>query len=184
MNKIIRRAKKIIIALSLIIINIGSLQNSIYAFETTEGVAHKVKDCGEFVTYNGEPQQTSFIECNGHPTYLKERPNEGEETGDKNLTIYDVDNNFIIWRIITNGYPYQDLETIGVNTEEEAYTATQHAIYLYLEGDWKINDYAPIGDQENSAGARVMKAIQKLIKEAEEGTNFKSPNIILIDYNG
>lgn len=184
MNKIIKKAKKVVIALSLIIINIASLQNGIYAFEATEGVAHKVKDCGEFVTYNGEPQQTSFIEVDGHPTYREERPDAGEETEDKNLTIKDVDSNFIIWRIITNGYPYQDLATIGVDTEEEAYTATQHAIYLYLEGDWKINDYAPIGDQENSAGARVIKAIQRLLKEAEEGTNFKSPNIVLIDYNG
>ena len=38
-----------------------------------------------------------------------------------------------VWKVIINGYPYKTLEELDVINEEEAYTATQFAIYTVLE---------------------------------------------------
>ncbi|MDR3277308.1 MAG: Cys-Gln thioester bond-forming surface protein, partial [Oscillospiraceae bacterium] len=49
-----------------------------------------------------------------------------------------------VWAIYTNGYPHLQRESLGVQTDEEAYYATKIAIWMYLLGaspaDVKIND--------------------------------------------
>ena len=147
------------------------LPNNIYAFNAIEGTVHKKEDCGELIAYDGEPQQTSYVEWNGYPAYRTQRDSIGAENGDYAVTVKMADTKAPLWRIISNGYPYQDPETIGVKTKEEAYTATQHAIYLYTEGDWNFSRYSAIGDQENGPGARTLKAIEKLLKKGIEGTD-------------
>lgn len=42
------------------------------------------------------------------------------------------ENSSLLWKILQYGYPYSSLESIGVNTEDEAYAVTQEAIYHLL----------------------------------------------------
>lgn len=83
-----------------------------------------------------------------------------------------------LWRIITNGYPYKDLEQLGCLSEDEAYAATQHAIYCYLG---KLNKDIYLGEGEK--GKRALKAMKKIITNAENSTETKNSSEIIVTSN-
>lgn len=71
-------------------------------------------------------------------------------------------NDVTLWRYIVNGYPYKEISELGCKDRDEAYVATQAAIYYYIY-DQKIEDYEPIGE----AGKRTIEAMKTIIKNAE-----------------
>lgn len=99
------------------------------------------------------------------------------EHGNYSVTIESSVSNPAVWRAITNGYPYKSLESLGVQDEDEAYTATKQAVYCVLYNYDISTRYEPIGEE----GARTLAAIQKIVKEAREGTAIKPSNRITIE---
>ena len=78
-----------------------------------------------------------------------------------------------LWRIIVNGYPYKTIKELGCESEQEAYTATQHAIYCYLRGDTGVlNLYTPV--RQNEAASRTLEALKTIITNATNSQEMPS----------
>ena len=97
------------------------------------------------------------------------------ERGNYSVTIDSIVSNPLVWRAITNGYPYKSLESLGVQDEDEAYTATKQAVYCVLY-NYDTSRYLPIGVE----GERTLNALNKIVKAARENTNVKPSNNITI----
>lgn len=121
------------------------------------------------VVYNNEGKE--------NPAYCINVELDGVgERGNYSVTIDSVVNNPLVWRAITNGYPYKSLESLGVQNEDEAYTATKQAVYCVLY-NYDTSRYLPIGVE----GERTLNALNKIVKAARENTNIKPSNNITIN---
>ncbi len=65
--------------------------------------------------------------------------------------------------IVSNGYPHQSLETLGLQTKEEAYYATKTAVWTYLLADWSIDK---LGINPNLSGADK-EAAERVLQAAK-----------------
>lgn len=95
-----------------------------------------------------------------------------------------------LWRALVNGYPYNSPESMGVETDDDAYLATKMAIYAIMRGNTE-NDirtlYRPGKDKVEGQsledierrGTKVIEAICKLINIGYNGTKTIQSNDIL-----
>ena len=68
-----------------------------------------------------------------------------------------------LWRVIVNGYPYKTIEELGCESEQEAYVATQSAIYCYL-ANRSLSEYAAVDNRGyTDASVRVLEALKTII---------------------
>ena len=68
-----------------------------------------------------------------------------------------------LWRIVINGYPYKKVNELGCNNEQEAQTATEHAVNCYyLKQD--IEKYEGVDE----AGNRTLQAMKNIISNAKK----------------
>lgn len=94
-----------------------------------------------------------------------------------------------LWRALVNGYPYNSPESMGVETDDDAYLATKMAIYAIMRGNTE-NDirtlYRPGKDKVEGQsleeierrGTKVIEAICKLINIGYNGTETIESNDI------
>ena len=67
--------------------------------------------------------------------------------------------------IVSNGYPHQSLETLGLKTVNEGYYATKTAVWIHILGNWSIDK---LGINPNLSGAdreaaeRVLQATKDI----------------------
>ncbi|MBO5479299.1 MAG: Cys-Gln thioester bond-forming surface protein [Clostridia bacterium] len=66
-------------------------------------------------------------------------------------------------RILENGYPAKTYQELGVSNGNEAYFATQEAIYAYLENK-DINKYIA----ENEEGERILACTKQILEKAKK----------------
>lgn len=98
-----------------------------------------------------------------------------------------------LWRALVNGYPYNSPESMGVETDDDAYLATKMAIYAIMRGNTE-NDirtlYRPGKDKVEGQsleeierrGTKVIETICKLINIGYNGTEtIQSNNILKIE---
>ena len=122
-----------------------------------------------------------FYKYNGkeYPAYCINKELDGvEKLGSYEVTIEEAVDNQMIWRAITNGYPYKTPQELNVANEDEAFAATKQAVYCILYG-FDANDYAryePIGE----AGKRTLAAIKQIVKIAKTSTSVKPSSQINI----
>lgn len=95
-----------------------------------------------------------------------------------------------LWRALVNGYPYNSPESMGVETDDDAYLATKMAIYAIMRGNTE-NDirtlYRPGKDKVEGQsleeierrGTKVIETICKLINIGYNGTETIQSNDIL-----
>ena len=87
-----------------------------------------------------------------------------------------------LWRVYKNGFPYSTPETLGVETEDDAYLATKQAAYFIISNKSleEVETYFRAGqeaingqdlDEIQRRGEKVKKAIYKLVKEGYYGTD-------------
>ena len=74
-----------------------------------------------------------------------------------------------------NGFPNKSLEELGVENREEAYVATQFAVYTALENR-NINDYSP---DSSESGKRTYNAYLKIMENANKEI-FKNPSLEIL----
>ena len=55
------------------------------------------------------------------------------EVGEYSVSVDEAISDSLVWRVITNGYPYKSLAELGVASEDEAYAATKQALYCTLQ---------------------------------------------------
>lgn len=104
---------------------------------------------------------------------------EGEETG------YHVDLNKVLsddrlWRVYRHGYPYVSKESLGVETEDDAYLATKQAGYWIIRG-YKLEDiYTYFRPGETSINGQNLEDIQRRGKKVIDAIY----HLVDLGYNG
>lgn len=90
-----------------------------------------------YLTYN----QTFYTDINGkkYVAYCLSPglPGVGYVSGEKEtyqVSIKEILNDNRVWRIIKNGYPYNSVEQLGLETSDDAYFATMQAVNCVLRG--------------------------------------------------
>ena len=72
-----------------------------------------------------------------------------------------------LWRVIVNGYPYKTIKELGCESEQEAYVATQSAIYCYL-ANRSLSEYAAVDNRGyTDASIRTLEALKSIIVNAD-----------------
>ena len=99
------------------------------------------------------------------------KQNHGAEEGSYTVSIEKAIQDVMLWKIVTNGYPYKTIGELGVANEKEAFTATKHAIYSYIHGN-QLSDYGAIGE----AGQRTLNAMYKIINDANNSSEVQISN--------
>lgn len=164
MRRIIASTLLLIVLISTFYINYAN------AFEIKDREVYSKGECERLLTYKGIKVITSYVVYNDngveYPAYCLDVTKPGAETGNYILhggsKVTDVN----VWRAVTNGYPYKSVTELGAANENEAYTATKHAIYSILYNR-DISEYGPIDSDE---GRRTYE-IYKNIVNAARGSN-------------
>lgn len=113
-----------------------------------------------------------------YPAYCMNQDKPGaDNTNSYNVTITELlaDNEMYnrVWRVVTNGYPYQNLETLGVSSTEYAFQATKMAIYCVLGQSHLENFYAT-----DSTGQQIVDLIHRLVNIGLNGTStYRTPTV-------
>lgn len=182
MKKIIRIIKKIAVIISIILLNGLGVLNSVQASAISSADLYSIGDCGQLLKYKGNIVKVSYVECVqdgvNYPAYCLDKTKPGAESGAYTVSINQAVQDVGLWRRVVNGYPYKTLEELGVQTKEEAFTATKQAIYCYIHGN-NPNDYEGIGE----AGIRTLNAMHQIINDAQNSNETKISSTIEINKN-
>ena len=172
--------KKIIVLLMIILLNSFNFMKIVNAESTNVANIYKAGDCGKLLTYKGSQVRVFYVEYvkDGihFPAYCLDKTKPGPEGGSYDVDISQKIHDVGLWRVLINGYPYKTLEELGVNSKEEAFSATKQAIYCYIHNN-KLDDYGAIGE----AGKRTLNALKKIVHDANSSNEVQISNIINIE---
>lgn len=184
-DNLIKTKFKSIIYKSTIILSIYILAclvfiNSVYATTINSANIYSIGDCGELLKYKGIVVKVSYVQYisngNEYPAYCLDKTKPGVESVPYMVSVKEMINDVGLWRRIVNGYPYKSIQELGVNSKQEAFTATKQAIYCYIHGN-NPNDYEAIGE----AGERTLNAMKQIIESSEKSNETKISNNIKIN---
>lgn len=172
--------KILLIVLLVIVANIGILVNTVQAVENGEQITIYSKGYfNRVIRNNGIVIKTAHAvyQENGkeYPVYCLNRELHG--VGEY-IATYDVKDqgkieDLGLWRVVINGYPYKNIEQLGVTNEEEAYIATKQSIYCYI-----YNTGTELYSAINEQGERVINAMNNILENAKNSNeSFDNPNI-------
>lgn len=173
--------KILIVIITILLFNILIFINASNAISLRE---YKLKAMGGSITllkYKGEAITSFYVGYEGkiynYPAYCLDKTKEF--VTDKlsySVTEKDEISDAMLWRYIVNGYPYKTSSELDCAGRDEAYIATQQAIYCYLYGQ-KIEDYEPIGE----AGKRTLQAMKNIIKNAQSSQETPASQAVKIN---
>lgn len=158
-----------IVILSLILILILSAFYNCFAFEIGKKDIVSIGSCETYFKYKGKPNHVEFViyENNGkqYPAYCLNPELNGVGTGgvgNYSVNVYEKLKNVNAWRAIVNGFPYKTLAELGVQSKEEAFTATKAAVYTMMFNR-NTNDYEPL---DSEGAQRAYNAYLKIVNDA------------------
>lgn len=104
-----------------------------------------------------------------YPAYClnKDLPGVGE-SGSYSVGVDSLVSNVMIWRAITNGYPYKSAQELGCDNNNQAYLATKQAVYCILY-DRDPNSYTAIGPD----GEKCLNALKNIVLSAKNSSSSK-----------
>jgi len=135
----------------MIILMMGILIVSINGFTYNKTMAAKylieeatLYSKGQFrnFNYDGGTFAIQFIvyEKDGkeYPAYCLNKDLSGAFAGyNQNVTVNKLVEEVIVWKVITNGYPFKTAEELNCNSDIEAFSATLIALYSFIyDYDW------------------------------------------------
>ncbi len=180
-EKVKKIVKRISIIMIILIFDVLTVVTTCQTFPDIEVPLNYRGSCGELLKYKGEIVDTNYVyyttKIHYLPTYCLDITKQGVD----GQTIYGIkEKDYIkdekLWRYIINGFPYKTIEELGCQTIEEAYMATQQAIYCYLYG-YDLKDFEAIGE----AGERTLNALKKIVQNAKVSTEKRPENVITIE---
>lgn len=185
MKNILNKNIKKLIALTLIIATTGML-NTISLARSIESTVTVINshECPVLLKYKNIKIGTAYAvvrtKNQEYPAYCLDidKPGVGEKIDKYDLNVNTTITNNDAYKAIINGYPYKTLKELGVETKEEAFTATKQAVYTMLHNR-NIDDYFAV---ETEAGRRTYNAYRQIVTNArntnknyEDGiANFKT----------
>lgn len=186
-----KKTKTLLIVLIVILLFMNNILlmtntvNAAYAIDKAD--LYTKGNCGDLLRYNGVTILTAFVVYRHnnveYPAYCiqKERDGVGAVDG-YSVTVDEVVTNPLVWRVITNGYPYKTPQELGVANEKEAFTATKQAVYcvLYDNAYNNFSRYEAIG----TAGQRTLNALKKIVNTARNSSDYKPSASVTIQEKG
>lgn len=125
-------------------------------FKHQDGTYHHIQ-CN-YIYYENEGES--------HPAYCIKHGVDGvDEAGPYTVTINDLLKDKLIYNTILNGYPYKTPSQLGLDTADEAYVATKHAINSVLLDRNVMSFYHPI----DFKGEKIRKAIYDIAEAGKQG---------------
>lgn len=167
--------KKILSVVILLLIIINAFYSS-YAYELGTKRVELSDWCKEYFKYQGERERVPFVTYSKNGTNMPAfciSPNLSPiGPGGLDVTVNGKITNEAVWKVLTNSYPYKSLSELGVDSVEEAYYATQVAVYVIL-GARNQSDFEP----RNTTGAdNVYNAFLKILNNASTSKAIISNN--------
>ena len=182
MRKIKSKINKILLIATIFALNLLVFINSSQALSINSAYLYSIGDCGQLLKYKGSIVKVSYVQYihDGveYPAYCLDKRKPGAETQSYTVSVDKAINDVGLWRIIINGYPYKTIEELGVQTKEEAFTATKQAVYCYIHGN-NPADYQGIG----IAGERTLNAMNQILYNAQNSNETKISTTIQINKN-
>lgn len=171
------KSKKIIGGLLLIVVLMTTFQNIIYAVSMNQRILiDNYGKCDYTLQYKKANGIWSYVTCtlvgyseNGkvYPAYCLNKGVDGVgEVDAYNVDLTQLIDDYRLWRVAINGYPYKTPSEMGVENEYDAYLATKQAIYSILY-DTDVESYYRGG---NARGVKVYNAIKNMVNEGRNGT--------------
>lgn len=171
------KIKKIIGGLLLIIVLITTFQNTIYAVSMNQRILiQNYGECDYTLQFKRSDGVWSYVTCvfagyseNGkvYPAYCVNRGLDGVgEREAYNVDLTKLMDDYRLWRVAINGYPYKTPEEMGVDNKYDAFLATKQAIYSILYNN-DVDTYYRGG---NERGVKVHNAIKRMVNEGRNGT--------------
>lgn len=171
------KTKKIIGGLLLIIVLITTFQNTIYAVSMNQRILiQNYGECDYTLQFKRSDGVWSYVTCvfagyseNGkvYPAYCVNRGLDGVgEREAYNVDLTKLMDDYRLWRVAINGYPYKTPEEMGVDNKYDAFLATKQAIYSILYNN-DVDTYYRGG---NERGVKVHNAIKRMVNEGRNGT--------------
>jgi len=71
-----------------------------------------------------------------------------------------------VWRAIINGFPYKSVQELGAANEQEAFTATKHAVYTLLYN----RDTSTYGAVDSDSGRRTYQIYLNIVNNARNSS--------------
>lgn len=155
-----------IIVISILFLTLISTFYSTFAFEIGEKSLVSLGECERYLTYNGNPVKTTYIalEKDGvmYPAYCLDVSKPGIETTSYTVNGGGKVQDANVWRAIINGFPYKSVSELGAANEQEAFTATKHAVYTMLYN----RDTSTYGAVDSDSGRRVYQIYLNIVNNA------------------
>ena len=113
-----------------------------------------------------------------YPVYCLNKELPGAETEEYSVNISDYIDNEKVWRVVTNGFPYNNM---GLS-DDDAYMVTKMAIFCVTgNSDFSIFTY----DESNPITVQTYNALKNLVEKIAEDTNIiKQTGTISITKDG
>ena len=179
--------KKIIAIILLGLIVLTTFQNTIYAVTMNQRLT--LRDYGECdltLQYKRTDGKWSYITCtfagysengNIYPAYCINRGLDGVgELESCDVDLAKLMDDYRLWRVAINGYPYKTPAEMGVENEYDAFLATKQAIYSILYN----NDVETYYRGANERGVKIHNAIRYMVNEGRNGTYTPAdPNVTI-----
>ncbi len=131
------------------------------------------KGKANYFNYNGKTveMEVVFHKRGGveNPAYsLSQTKTKFSAENDYDVKIDRLETNQKVWKAITNGYPFKTLEDLNCSTINQAYAATQMAVYdaIYT---YDLSKITPATDDD----ANTVEIAKKIINEARSQTKTK-----------
>ena len=160
-----------ILTITLLAMIVFSNIYCIYATEEKQVELKFVNHCGELFKTPERIPNYSYVEYESegqrYPVYCLNNDLAGvSEEFEYPVKITGKLDNDMVWKVISNGYPYKTAEEIGVNSDIEAFVATKIAVNVVLN-DYPEDYYTSIG---TDASDRVINAYKKIVDVANKST--------------
>ncbi len=162
-----------IIAIIITIINISSISSASLVGKEVRISATEYNNI-PYSYGNEERKAVIRVTDNNVPVYVMKKNNILTSFTTSNIEFY---NDEAIKNILKNGYGCKTWEELGTNNLEEAYLATQEAIYIQKEGR-NIDDYEIVEGEEQRAN-RILNTTKEILKNASK----EKPSTINITTN-
>ena len=183
----IKNYKRTIAIILLGLILLTTFQNTIYAVTMNQRI--NLRDYGECdytLQYKRSDGKWSYITCtfagyseNGkiYPAYCINRGLDGVgELESCDVDLAKLMDDYRLWRVAINGYPYKTPAEMGVENEYDAFLATKQAIYSILYNN-DVDTYYRGG---NERGVKVHNAVRHMVNEGRNGTYTPAdPNVTI-----
>lgn len=121
------------------------------------------------------------IDGEKYPAYcIKHGVHGVDEEGDYTVTINDLLKDKLVYNTILNGYPYKTPEQLGVETIDDAYVATKHAVNTVLLNRDVYSFYKAADEQ----GEKIINAIYEISEKGKSGNEINQDAKVNIIKNG